>query len=146
MIYKIITGIYLLKVMQAAMVYYNIKSINSVTWGKDCNMQNLQIRGEKLSPCLPVKMLHQKGVVFRCLIWGTEGTPGAVLSLERSPRWCLLLAIHCHFPNVTENLSLMNYHLFYQGHLEMLTCITIPLLNSVYYYRWFWYSQLISQV
>lgn len=91
-------------------------------------MQNLQIRGEKLSLCLPVKTLHQKGVVFRCLIWGTEGTPGAVLSLERSPRWCLLLAIHCHFPNVTENLSLMNYHLFYQGHLEILTCITIPLL------------------
>lgn len=30
---------YLLKTIQAAVVYYNIKSINSLMWGKECNMQ-----------------------------------------------------------------------------------------------------------
>jgi len=46
MIYKIITGIYLLKVMQVAIVYYNIKSINSLTRWRDCNVQKFQTSGK----------------------------------------------------------------------------------------------------
>lgn len=73
-------------------------------------------------------MLHQKGVVFRCLISHIEGIPGAMLSLELSPGWFALIAIHHHFPNVHESLYLMDYFLSYQEHLEMLMCIANLLL------------------
>lgn len=46
MIYKIITEIYLVQVMLVAMVYYKIKSKNSLMWGNDCNMQILQTSGK----------------------------------------------------------------------------------------------------
>lgn len=32
--------------MQIAMVYYSVKSINSLMWGKDCNMHKLQTSGK----------------------------------------------------------------------------------------------------
>lgn len=58
-------------------------------------------------------MRHEKGAVFR-LISCIKGTPGAVSSLELSPRLFVLIAA---FPS----LYLVNYFLLYQDCLEVRT-------------------------
>lgn len=49
MVYKIITGIYLLRLVQVAMVYYNIKSTNSLV-EKEVKYAKTSNKWQKLSP------------------------------------------------------------------------------------------------
>lgn len=118
MIYKIITEIYLVQVMLVAIVYYKIKSIKSLMWGKDCNMQILQTSGkschsvsENASPercCRQVPDCTYRGSSRCCVISRTHSS---------------VVCVHCHLPNVTARLHFVNYFLFHQECSEILTCI-----------------------
>lgn len=98
MVYKIITGLYLLRVVQVAMVYCNAKSTNTLV-GKEVKYAKTSINWQKLSLPVSEKTSPKRwcGQVLD-FVYREQCQP-----LDLAPRSSVLLhstvAIHCCFPS-----------------------------------------------